>query len=58
MGRYGIPDNPALTTSSRFRKWWLYALWGYKVLETRRIPQAGWFGRISYRVTYLMLPRS
>jgi len=58
VGRYGIPDNPALTTQSRFRKWWLYTVWGYKVLEIRRKPRAGWFGRVAYQDTYLMLPKN
>ena len=57
MAAYGIPISPALTTTSRLRAWWLHTVWGYTILETHRHPRAGWFGRIAYEDTYLLLPR-
>jgi len=57
MGRYGIPENPALETNSRVWRWCLESFWGYQVLEVRRRPKAGWFGSLAYDESYLMLRR-
>ncbi len=57
MGSYGIPENPALETSSRVRRWLLVSFFGYEVLEVRRRPRAGWFGALAYDESYLMLQR-
>ncbi len=57
MGTYGIPENPAVETSSRVRRWWLESFFGYQVLEVRRRPRAGWFGNLAYDKSYLMLQR-
>lgn len=57
MTRYGIPKSPALRTTSRLRVWWLHNIWGYTVLEVRRRPRSGWFSRLVYDSTYLLLPR-
>tara|TARA_R110001592_G_scaffold164148_1_gene398173 strand:+ start:2648 stop:2836 length:189 start_codon:yes stop_codon:yes gene_type:complete len=48
MNVYGIPEDPSLTTQSWVRAWWLQSLWGYHVIDVRRQPKAGWFGRLSY----------
>ncbi|MBI2422832.1 MAG: hypothetical protein HYV27_08380 [Candidatus Hydrogenedentes bacterium] len=56
MAAYGIPDNPALVTTSRLRAWWLHSIWGYRVLDIRRKPTTGWFGRLAYNETIRMLP--
>ena len=53
MAVYGIPDNPSLTTHSWVRAWWLHSLWGYKVLDVRRNPKEGWFGRLTYEARAL-----
>jgi hypothetical protein len=56
MASYGIPDNPSLTTHSWVRAWWLHSLWGYKVLDVRRNPKEGWFGRLTYEETIRLVP--
>ena len=56
MAVYGIPDNPSLTTHSWVRAWWLHSLWGYKVLDVRRNPKEGWFGRLTYEETIRLVP--
>ena len=53
---YGIPENPALKTRSRLRRWWLNSLFGYHVVDVRRQPRAGLFGQLTYDETYLMAP--
>ncbi|MBI1320584.1 MAG: hypothetical protein GC168_16800 [Candidatus Hydrogenedens sp.] len=58
MGRYGIPDNPSLETQSWVRRWWLESVCGYQVLEVKRRPRAGWFGKLAYDESYVMLPKS
>ena len=55
--RYGIPRNPALRTRSRLRVWWLHTICGYTVLEVRRRPRQGWFSRLCYDKSYLLLPK-
>ena len=57
MECYGIPEDPSLRTSSRLRKWWLHSVCGYKVLEVRRYPRSGWFGRLTYEENYRLLPK-
>ena len=57
MTNYGIPSNPAFKTTSWLRMWWLHAIRGYTVLEVRRRPRKGWFSRVTYDATYLMLPK-
>lgn len=57
MAAYGIPENPALTTHSRLRAWWLHSVRGYKVLDIRRRPRHGWFGRLAYDETIRLLPK-
>jgi len=57
MARYGIPDDPALRTASRLRACWLHYVRGYRVLEIRRRPHQGWFGRIGTEEVYTLLPR-
>ena len=56
MDLYGIPNNPSLTTHSWVRAWWLHSLWGYKVLDVRRNPKEGWFGRLTYEETIRLVP--
>lgn len=56
MASYGIPENPALMTTSRLRMWWLHSVRGYKVLNKRRQPHTGVFGP-SYEDIYLLVPR-
>ena len=58
MDVYGIPEDPSLTTHSRVRAWWLHSVWGYRVLDVRREPRAGWFGRLSFDETIRLLPGS
>ena len=58
MTRYGIPKSPALRTTSRLRVWWLSLIWGYIILDVRRRPKRGWFSRLSYDTTYLLLPKN
>ncbi len=58
MGRYGIPDDPAFRTNSRLRVMWLQSVWGYRLLEVRRHPRAGWFGRLTYDESFVLLPRA
>jgi len=53
---YGIPRNPGLRTTSWLRMRWLM-FWGYKVLEVRRRPRQGWFSRLCYDTSYLLLPK-
>jgi hypothetical protein len=53
---YGIPDNPALRTQWRLRAWWLHSIFGYTVVDVRRKPRSGWFGRLTYDETYLLSP--
>jgi hypothetical protein len=55
--RYGIPRSPALRTTSKLRMWWLNLIWGYTILEVRRRPRKGWFSRLAYDTTYLLLPK-
>lgn len=57
MDHYGIPENPALKTSSRVARWVLESFFGYSVIEVRRRPKAGWWG-LAYDESYLMLRRS
>jgi hypothetical protein len=57
MAAYGIPDNPSLETNWRLRAWWLHSVWGYRVLKVKRHPRSGWFGRLAYDESFLMLPR-
>jgi len=49
--------DPSLETQSWMRRWWLESVHGYKVLEVRRRPHPGWFGSVSIRESYVMLPR-
>ena len=57
MSFYGIPDNPGLTTHSRLRAWWLQGVCGYTMLDVQRQPRAGWFGRLAYDETFLLMPK-
>ena len=56
-GRYGLPENPALITTSRLRKWWLHSIWGYRVVKTHHQPHNGIFG-VTMEDVYLLIPRS
>lgn len=58
MGRYGIPDDPSLRTTSWMRAMYLEMVWGYQLLEVRRNPRAGWFGRLSFDESYVLMPRA
>ncbi|MCC6142868.1 MAG: hypothetical protein IT368_03570 [Candidatus Hydrogenedentes bacterium] len=58
MAAYGIPDDPAYRTTSRFRAWLLHALWGYKLLKIKRQPRAHRFSRrLVFQETYVLCPR-
>jgi hypothetical protein len=56
MDQYGIPQNPALTTSSWVTRWVLQSFFGYEVIDVRRRPKAGWFG-LAYDESFVMLRR-
>ncbi len=58
MGRYDIPEDPALSTSSRLRYLWLHSVRGYTVLDVRHQPRPGWFGHMVWGETYRLMPRS
>lgn len=58
MEPYGIPQDPSLRTKSWFRAMYLRSIWGYRILEVRRRPRAGWFGTLAYDESYLLLPGS
>ncbi len=57
MNAYGIPENPALATTSRIRKWWLHSVRGYTVVTTRRQPHTGMFGP-TFEDVYLLIPKT
>ncbi len=56
MEKYGIPQNPALRTTSRLRKWWLHSVWGYKILGKRAQARTGVFGP-TFDDVYVLLPK-
>lgn len=45
-------------TTSAFRMWWLKNWHGYRVVMVRRTPELGSFGRIRYRVFWLLEPNA
>jgi hypothetical protein len=51
------PYGGAVTSSSRFRVWWLRIARGYRVLSIRKEPKGGVFGVIHYRRTWTLMRR-
>lgn len=45
-----------VTTSSRFRAWWLINVRGYRKGATTRTPKLGSFGRIAYDSKWVLHP--
>jgi hypothetical protein len=39
------------------RAMYLEMVWGYQLLEVRRQPRAGWFGRLRFDESYVLMPR-
>ena len=58
MASYGFPDDPSYRTRSWVKAWWLHSVRGYHVLQVRRQPRKGWFGRVRFAEQYTLLPKS
>ena len=56
MSRSSYPDAAALRTSSAIRAWWLRTMHGYRVVDVRRHPKRGWYGRMRIKLIYKLLP--